>query len=128
MRNPLKKFLGKSDSQSSETKLNDELYGELKKIWPDGTWKMLDQRNSKDMDIVARHLLLKTNDLEGYENDSKHWVRMLNPGFFSQPRGVKAGWTPSTKTLNTLFLKEDMDPAIMHYMLAELKNLGKLRP
>jgi hypothetical protein len=138
MRNPLKKLFGSSSSGSKSTpsqarntppvRGDVDLYAELYKVWPDGTWNMPGYSNRKQMDDVARSALLATAALEVYQSESASAGRMLNPGFYSRPDAIESGWKPSERIFKEVFAKRDWDVAVMHYMTAQLTNMRKMVP
>jgi hypothetical protein len=138
MRNPLKKLFGFPSSGSKSSKVTDrnvptvrgdvDLYGELYNVWPDGTWNMPGFSNRKQMDDVARSVLLSVAALETYLAESAGAGRMLNPGFYSRPDAIERGWKPSEKIFKEVFANRDWDVGIMHYMTGQLTHMRKMLP
>lgn len=135
MRNPLKS-VKKSISKRFGKDTGDPgapTYPELRVIWPTGTWKLdLEQfaRMRVDGDTqIARAIILDTWAYEVYDSAVKRAGYELNPGMFgTYPPAIPSGWRPSEKGLKALYAKKGWDVETLHYVVAELENLGHIRP
>jgi hypothetical protein len=136
VRNPVKsmakgvgKLMGKQPKGRPDP--SNSLYAELYNVWPDGTAASFDlhRADTATKDNLARGAMLDSWAYEEFKDACDRAGYELNPGHFgTYPPPIPAGWSPSETALKGLFAKNRWNNDFMHFMVARLKHLGRLRP
>src|SRR5262245_26386317 len=109
MKSVFKKQKGKTSGfgagPDANLNVDDQMYGELRGVWPDGTWNLKvnsQEYNPLEYDGIVRYWLLRVWSREDFQKQQAAWAgRLLNPAMVT-PRRIPKGWKPSRKAVESL--------------------------